>query len=205
MVSEERMKKMREIARRRQPNLRVVLEDLENPRNISAICRTCDAVGVQFLHVVHRGVHPIVLDKKTSAGSHKWLTVIQHPTIEDCLNELKAAGFRIYCTHVDPTAKDFTEVDYTGKVAIVLGNEAHGVSETARNLADERIVIPQVGFANSLNVAVATAVILYEAFKQRRKAGLYDSPQMSEEEAEELVKVWLQREEASLMREGNQG
>lgn len=201
-ISEERMRKMHEVARRRQSSLRVVLEDLENPRNISAICRTCDAVGVQFVHVVHRGVNPITLDKRTSAGSHKWLTIVQHPTIEDCLNELKALGFRIYCTHVDPTAKDFTEVDYTGKVAIVLGNEAHGVSETARKLADERIVIPQVGFANSLNVAAATAIILYEAFKQRRKAGLYDSPQMSEEEMEELVKVWVQREEASSAREG---
>lgn len=195
-ISEERMQKMHEVARRRQPNLRVVLEDLENPRNISAICRTCDAVGVQFVHVVHRGVNPIVLDKRTSAGSHKWLTIVQHPTIEDCLSELKALGFRIYCTHVDPTAKDFTEVDYTGKVAIVLGNEAHGVSETARKFADERIVIPQVGFVNSLNVAAATAIILYEAFKQRRKAGLYDSPQMSDEEMEELVRVWAQREEA---------
>ncbi len=198
MVSEERVQRMWEVARRRQGSLRVVLEDLENPRNISAICRTCDAVGVQFVHVVHRGIHPIVLDKRTSAGSHKWLTIIQHPTIEDCLGELKALGFRIYCTHVDPTAKDFTEVDYTGKVAIVLGNEAHGVSETARKLADERIVIPQVGFANSLNVAAAAAVILYEAFKQRRKAGLYDVPELSESEQEELVKLWLQREEKEL-------
>jgi len=198
MVSEERVQRMWEVARRRQGSLRIVLEDLENPRNISAICRTCDAVGVQFVHVVHRGIHPIVLDKRTSAGSHKWLIIIQHPTIEDCLGELKAMGFRIYCTHVDPTAKDFTEVDYTGKVAIVLGNEAHGVSETARRLADERIVIPQVGFANSLNVAAAAAIILYEAFKQRRKAGLYDVPELSESEQEELVKLWLQREEKEL-------
>lgn len=198
MVSEEKMRKMHEIARRRQPSLRVVLEDLENPRNISAICRTCDAVGVQFIHVVHRGVRPIVLDKRTSAGSHKWLTVIQHPTIEDCLKELKGLGFSIYCTHVDPTAKEFTEVDYTGKVAIVLGNEGHGVSETARKLADERIVIPQVGFANSLNVAAATAIILYEAFIQRRKAGLYDAHEFSENEIEELVQAWLKREAAEL-------
>ncbi|MDT7894353.1 MAG: RNA methyltransferase [Armatimonadota bacterium] len=195
-VTEDRLLKMREVARKRQFGLRVVLEELENPRNISAICRTCDAVGVQFLHVVHRGIYPIVLDKRTSAGSHQWLTVIQHPTIEDCLNELKAMGFRIYCTHVDPTAKEFTEVDYTGKVAIVFGNEGHGVSETARKLADERIVIPQVGFVNSLNVSAAAAIILYEAFKQRKKAGLYDTPEFTEEEQNELVRMWLEREEA---------
>ncbi len=197
-VKDERLAKMREIARKRQFGLRVVLEELENPRNISAICRTCDAVGVQFLHVVYRGVRPLALDKRTSAGSHRWLTVIQHPTVEDCLNELKGMGFRIYCTHVDSTAKDFTEVDYTGKVAIVFGNEGHGVSEAARKLADERIVIPQVGFVNSLNVAAAVAIILYEAFKQRRKASLYETPELSDGEQEELVKIWLRREMMTL-------
>jgi len=195
-MTEDRLLKIREVARKRQFGLRVVLEELENPRNISAICRTCDAVGVQFLHVVHRGIYPIVLDKRTSAGSHQWLTVIQHPTIEDCLNELKAMGFRIYCTHVDPTAKEFTEVDYTGKVAIVFGNEGHGVSEVARKLADERIVIPQVGFVNSLNVSAAAAIILYEAFKQRKRAGLYDVSEFTEEELNELIRMWLEREEA---------
>ncbi len=192
-MTEERVQRMREIARKRQFGLRVVLEDLENPRNISAICRTCDAVGVQFLHVIHRGVQPIVLDKRSSAGSHQWLTVIQHPSIEDCIAELRSLGFRIYATHVDPTAKEFTQVDYTGRVAIVLGNEGHGVSEATRSLADERIVIPQVGFVNSLNVAAAAAIILYEAFKQRRAAGLYDQPELSEREQDELVQLWLSR------------
>ncbi len=192
-MTEERLQRMREIARKRQFGLRVVLEDLENPRNISAICRTCDAVGVQFLHVIHRGVQPIVLDKRSSAGSHQWLTVIQHPSIEDCIAELRSLGFRIYATHVDPTAKEFTQVDYTGRVAIVLGNEGHGVSEATRSLADERIVIPQVGFVNSLNVAAAAAIILYEAFKQRRAAGLYDQPELSEREQDELVQLWLSR------------
>ncbi len=186
---------MREVAQRRQWGLRVVLEEIKNPKNISAICRTCDAVGVQFLHVVYSGVHPLVLDKKTSAGSHQWLTVIQHLTIEDCLNELREAGFRIYCTHVDPKAKDFTEVDYTGKVAIVFGNERHGASEAARKLADERIVIPQFGFTNSLNVAAAVAVILYEALKQRKKVGLYEVSDLNEKEQKNLLQMWLQREE----------
>jgi tRNA (guanosine-2'-O-)-methyltransferase len=193
-VTDERLRRMEEIARKRQFGLRVVLEDLENARNISAICRLCDAFGVQFLHVIHRGIKPIVLDKRASAGSHQWLTVIQHPSIEDCLNELRSMGFRIYATHVDVTAKEFTQVDYTGRVAIVLGNEGHGVSETARQLADERIVIPQVGFVNSLNVATATAIILAEAFRQRRAAGLYDTPELSESERNELIRQWLERE-----------
>ncbi len=200
-VTEERLQRMWAVAKKRQAGLRVVLEEVENPRNISAICRTCDSVGVQFIHVIHRGIRPIVLDKRASAGSHQWLTIIQHPTIEDCLSELKGMGFRIYATHVDPTAKEFTEVDYTGKVAIVFGNEGHGVSETTRQLADERIVIPQVGFADSLNVAVAAAVILYEAFKQRRAACLYEHPELNPEEQEALVRLWLERESARVAHE----
>lgn len=196
-VTPERLARMEEVARKRQFGLRVVLEDLENPRNISAICRLCDAFGVQFLHVIYRGIHPIVLDRRTSAGSHQWLTVIQHPTIDECICELKAMGFRIYATHVDPTAKEFTQVDYTQRVAIIVGNEGHGVSETARHLADERIVIPQVGFVNSLNVATATAIILAEAFRQRRAAGLYDTPELNEEERNTLIRQWLEREAAA--------
>lgn len=191
-ISEDRLKRMEQIVQKRQYGLRVVLEELENPRNISAITRTCDAVGVQFLHVIHRGIRPILLDRRTSAGAHQWLTVIQHPTIEECLVELKSQGFHVYCTHVDPTAKDFAEVDYTGKVAIVFGNEGRGVTEAALRYADERIVIPQVGFANSLNVAVAVAVILYEAFKQRRRAGLYDTPQLLPQDRQAIIKMWME-------------
>lgn len=106
-------------------------------------------------------------------------------------------GFCIYATHVDPTAKEFTQVDYTGRVAIVLGNEGHGVSETARRLADERIVIPQVGFVNSLNVATAAAILLAEAFRQRRAAGLYETPELSERERNELIRQWLEREKVT--------
>ncbi len=196
-ATEERLERMRAVVRKRQSGLRVVLEELENPRNISAICRLCDAVGVQFVHIVHRGIYPIVLDKRASAGSHQWLTIIQHPSIEECFSELREQGFRIYATHVDPTAREFTDLDYTGKVAIVFGNEGHGVSETARRLADERIVIPQVGFVNSLNVATAAAVILYEAFRQRRAAGLYDRPQLTEEEQSEIMQLWLERAQKS--------
>jgi len=198
-VTDERLRRMEEVARKRQFGLRIVLEDLENARNISAICRLCDAFGVQFLHVIHRGIKPIILDKRASAGSHQWLTVIQHPSIEDCLNELRSMGFRIYATHVDPTAKEFTQVDYTGRVAIVLGNEGHGVSETARRLADERIVIPQVGFVNSLNVATAAAILLAEAFRQRRAAGLYDTPELSDEERDALIRQWLEREKITVL------
>lgn len=193
-VTPERLNKMHWVLQRRQPTLRVVLEEIHNPRNISAIMRTCDSVGVQYVHVIYTGLKPLVLDKNISKGAHQWITMIQYTSTSECLSELKRAGYVIYCTHVDPTAKDYTDVDYSRPVAIVFGNEKRGVSEEALKWADERIVIPQMGFSNSLNVSAAVAVILYEAMRQRRAAGMYDEIAMSESEREEILHEWLRRD-----------
>ncbi|MCS7224008.1 MAG: RNA methyltransferase [Armatimonadetes bacterium] len=195
-----RLERMREVAKFRQFGLRLVLENLEKGRNISAITRTADSVGVQFLHVVHQGLQPILLNERASAGAHRWVTLIQHPDIVHCLTELKEQGFRIYCTYVDPSARLFDEVSYSGRVAIVLGTESSGVSLQALTLADERIVIPQLGFSNSLNVSVAAAVILYEALRQRKQAGLVPDPEMTPSLQEQLINQWLEREKSLLAR-----
>ncbi len=189
-----RLEKMKGIARMRQFGLRLVLENLEKGRNISAITRTADSVGVQFIHVVHQGIEPILLNGRTSAGAHRWVTVVQHPDIVQCIEELKKQGFRIYATYVDPTACLYDAVSYLGRVAIVLGNEARGVSDAVLSLADEKIVIPQVGFSNSLNVSAAAAVLLYEAFRQRKAAGLVPDPEMTEEIQDRVVTEWVRRE-----------
>jgi tRNA (guanosine-2'-O-)-methyltransferase len=196
-VTEERMHKMIEVLKKRQADLRVVLEEIHNPRNISAIVRTCDSVGVQYVHVIYTGLKPLVLDPNISKGAQQWISMIIHTSTEECLSELKSLGFLIYCTHIDVTARDFTEVDYTRPVAIVFGNEQHGVSETALRFADERIVIPQMGFSQSLNVSASVAVILYEALKQRRSAGMYDKPRLDEAEQRQLLNEWLERESRS--------
>lgn len=196
-VTEERLAKMIEILNRRQSTLRVVLEEIHNPRNISAIMRTCDSAGIQYAHVIYTGLKPIVLDANITKGAHQWITIIVHTSTEECLSELKRMGYAIYCTHIDVTSKDFTAVDYTRPVAIVFGNEQHGVSKTALSFADECIVIPQMGFSQSLNVSASVAVILYEALKQRRAAGMYDEPTMDEHERQQVLNEWLEREERS--------
>ncbi len=193
-VTDERLEKMMEVLNRRQATLRVVLEEIHNPKNISAIMRSCDSAGVQYVHVIYTGLKPLVLDANITKGAHQWITTIVHTSTDECLRELKRMGYAIYCTHIDVTAKDFTEVDYTRPVAIVFGNEQHGVSEVALSFADERIVIPQMGFSQSLNVSASVAVILYEALKQRRAVGMYDEPTMSELERERVLSEWLERE-----------
>ena len=189
----ERLCKMERILAKRQDSLRVVVEEVKIVRNLSAILRTCDSVGVQFVHVVHSGTTPLILDKHTSAGAHKWISIRQHATIEECIQELKQDGFLLYATHLGKGAKSFHELDYTGRVAIIFGNEHHGVSKKALELSDNRLLVPQVGFSNSLNVGVAAAAVLYEAFKQRTMAGLYEGPQLTDEQAETVLTEWQER------------
>ena len=189
----ERLCKMERILAKRQDSLRVVVEEVKIVRNLSAILRTCDSVGVQFVHVVHSGTTPLILDKHTSAGAHKWISIRQHATIEECIQELKQDGFLLYATHLSKGAKSFHELDYTGRVAIIFGNEHHGVSKKALELSDNRLLVPQVGFSNSLNVGVAAAAVLYEAFKQRTMAGLYEGPQLTDEQAETVLTEWQER------------
>ncbi|MCS7253508.1 MAG: RNA methyltransferase [Armatimonadota bacterium] len=193
-VTDGRLLKMMEVLNRRQATLRIVLEEIHNPKNISAIMRTCDSAGVQYVHVIYTGLKPLVLDADITKGAHQWITMTVHTSTDECLSELKRMGYAIYCTQIDVTAKDFTEVDYTRPVAIVFGNEQRGVSDVALSFADERIVIPQMGFSQSLNVSASVAVILYEALKQRRAAGMYDEPTMDDAERRKVLNEWLERE-----------
>ncbi len=159
----------------RQPDLTVVLEDVHDPHNVSAVLRTADAVGIQHVHIVippeRRADYR--LGKKSSASALHWLTIHFHPSIDACYDVLRRQGFRIFATHLGHRAHSVYDVDWTGPAAIVLGNEHRGISEEALQGADANVIIPQVGMIQSLNISVAAAVILYEAFRQRMNAGKY--------------------------------
>lgn len=179
-MTKGREKKIADVLRRRQPDLHVVLERLRNPHNISAIVRTCDAVGVQYLHVIEES-GCIALSKNVSRGSLQWLDVTFYQDIKKCIEKLKKQGIKIYVTALMPNSKDYRNIDYTSSCAIIVGSELDGVSEVSVSYAEEKIWIPTVGFVQSLNVSVATAIILYEAFRQREQAGMYDEPKTAVE------------------------
>ena len=148
-----------------------------SPHNLSAILRSCDAVGVMEAHAVcHQGRLPTF--NSTAQGSQKWVPLHCHAQAEEALRGLRERGFRLYGTHLGVAAVDYRLCDFTGPTAFVLGAEKWGLSATTAALVDQAIFIPMRGMVQSLNVSVATATLLFEALRQREAAGV--APQNGE-------------------------
>ncbi len=188
-MTPERFARLRAVLDRRQPDLTVLCEDVHKSHNISAILRTCDAVGVAELHAVspggewsrHRGV---------SGGSRKWVRSRVHRELGEAVSELHSLGHQIVAAHFSKTAIDYRRCDFTRPTAVLLGAERLGVSARAAALADAHIVVPMRGLVESLNVSVAAAVILYEAARQREEAGMYSRPRLDGQAYRELLFEW---------------
>jgi tRNA (guanosine-2'-O-)-methyltransferase len=173
-MTPERFQRIQSVLRSRQPDLTVCMEELHKPNNISAVIRTADAVGVHQVHAVWH--HSLKALTHTSAGAREWVDLKTHKTMTEAVVALKAQGMQILATNLSPTAVDFREIDYTKPTAILLGGEKNGISQDALDMADQDIIIPMTGMVQSLNVSVASALILYEAQRQRALAGLYETP-----------------------------
>jgi tRNA (guanosine-2'-O-)-methyltransferase len=180
---------------RRQPDLTVVLENVHDPHNVSAILRSCDSVGVLRVHAVYSIEEPPVgaFARQTSASAAKWVDVERHESLAGCYKQLRAEGFSILVTSIGPDSRPLYDWDLRQPVALVLGNEMRGVSTEARDMADGAIQIPMAGMVESLNVSVACAVCLYEAFRQRTAAGDYQYPKLDSDRLRVLEDDWLRR------------
>lgn len=168
----------------------VVAESVHKPHNLSAVLRTCDAVGIGTIHAV-QPTGGVPTYTATSASAERWVDVVVHGTIAAAVAHLRRDGMTIYAAQLSDSAVDYRMVDYVKPCAIIIGNEREGVSEVAAGLADEHIVIPMLGMVQSLNVSVATAVILFEAQRQRLAAGLYDEPRLPRAELAAVAARWL--------------
>ncbi|WP_159739407.1 tRNA (guanosine(18)-2'-O)-methyltransferase TrmH [Vibrio atypicus] len=173
----ERYNRIQQVLKARQTDLTLCLEEVHKPNNVSAVIRTADATGIHKVHAVWPNEMRTL--SHTSAGARNWVDLETHDTIEEAITELKAQGMQVLVTNLSDTAVDFREIDYTKPTAIILGSEKTGASEQAKKLADQDIIIPMIGMVQSLNVSVASAVILYEAQRQRDEAGMYDKEQSS--------------------------
>ncbi len=159
--------------------LTVVLENIHDPHNVSAILRSCDAVGVLKVHLVYSIEEFPSVAHTSSVGTHKWLEFERHDSIRSCFETLHQEGFQIFATKIDPTAASLYEKNLSLPTAFVLGNEHRGISHEAVSFSDALLYIPMMGMAESLNVSVASAVCLFEALRQRLERGKYDVPQLS--------------------------
>jgi len=175
----------------RQRSLHVVLENIHDPHNVSAIFRTCDSVGVGRVSLVYN-IEPFPkIGKKSSASAYKWVEREKYKNIKDCALLLKKDGFKVLVSSITDSSKSIYDFDLTKKTAIVFGNEHRGVSKEAEEIADEKFIIPMFGMVQSLNVSVAAAICLYEASRQRSLKGMYDKSEFSKDELEMKINEWI--------------
>ncbi len=193
MPTERRMAKIRRVLQHRQPDLTVVCENIHDPHNVSAILRTCDATGVLQVYLLYTEEAFPELGKKSSASARKWVDTVPFRNSTALKRHLKDKGFRIYATHLGHRSTSIYDVDWTRPSAIIVGNEHRGVSEEALAMADQNVYIPMFGMVESLNVSVATAVMLYEAVRQRLQKGRYPNPDWPPEWIETMLQDWLNR------------
>ncbi len=191
--TEKRLEKITRVIKSRQQSLTVVMENIHDPHNVSAIFRTCDAVGIPKVNLVYNFESFPRIGKKSSASAFKWVDKEKYKSIEECYADLRKDGFKIFASSLTDNSKNLYDLDLTQKVAIVVGNEHRGVSDTSAKLADEVFLIPQFGMVQSLNVSVATAVILYEAMRQRIKKGMYKESELDAKTLDKLIDNWCEK------------
>ena len=191
MPTERRVAGVRRVLDHRQPDLRVVLEGVAIAHNASAVMRTCDAAGVLHLDLISPNPALLAFNEAISTRADRWLEIATHSSTASCLSRLKETGLRIVATRLSDRARPHTDLDYTQPLALVFGSESLGISDEALAFADEIIQIPMVGMVRSLNLSVAVAVVLYEAFKQRAAKGFYQERRLSEADYDRLFNKWL--------------
>ncbi|MGK7945912.1 MAG: tRNA (guanosine(18)-2'-O)-methyltransferase TrmH [Microcystaceae cyanobacterium] len=199
-VLPRRYQRIKQVLDKRQPDLAVLTEDVHKPHNLSAIIRTCDAVGILNVHAVNQ-TSEFPTFSQVAQGSEKWINLQIHPDITSAIQILKQNQFQVYAAHLSDQAIDYRSLDYTQPTAILMGAEKWGVSETAATLADGHLIIPMMGMVQSLNVSVAAAVILFEAQRQRLGAGLYEQVRLDSALYNQLLFEWGYPEIAQIYRQ----
>tara|TARA_B110000285_G_scaffold235545_1_gene317968 strand:- start:3947 stop:4648 length:702 start_codon:yes stop_codon:yes gene_type:complete len=194
-LSQERVQRFDDALYERTRHIQVVLENIYQSRNASAVMRSCDGMGIQDVHLIE-DVNPWVYNRGVSKGTPSWLTLHRYKQQPDptgaCIDHLRRNGFRIAVTspHVDGFNVDDVPIDQP--LALVMGTEWKGVSDRMLSEADYHVAIPMYGFAESLNISVAAAIALYELSKRCRLQPR-STWSLSEEEKETLRSEWAMK------------
>ena len=194
-ITPERKKLFDSIAKNRTRHITIVLENIYQSQNASAVLRTCDLTGVQNVHVVENR-NRYTLNKNVSLGSSKWLTLDRYAesqnSMTECASILKSKGYRLIATS-PRTEKSFSldDLNIDQPVAIIFGTELNGLSDEAFSLADERMHVPMFGFTESYNISVCVALVLYTLTQRLRV--LPCKWQLSEQEQVMLKISWAKK------------
>lgn len=183
-MTEKRYNKIKDVVEKRQPGLTVVLENISDPHNVSAILRTAEVAGIDEIYLIYNSGDYPKIGKSSSASAKKWVELYKFDNVKNCFDELHNRGFSIYSTAIVEEEKNYSlyELDFSQKSAIVLGNEVFGVSEEVIKNADKNFLIPMFGMIQSLNVSVTAGICIFEAVRQRLAAGKYEQSEHTENE-----------------------
>lgn len=189
-VTKERRDKFITILQKRTKHFTVVLEDVYQMHNTSAVIRSCDVFGVQQAHAIEVQ-HKNTLDKEIAMGAQKWVDLKYHSSADTCIQALRSEGYQIIATtpHNDSCYVD--DFDVTKKSALFFGSERDGVSKNIMQQADGFIKVPMVGFTESLNISVSAAIVLQSLTARLRKSEV--AWQLTEEEKELQRFIWMQK------------
>lgn len=193
-VSEARQARLAEVLENRTRHVTVVLEDLFQTQNISAVLRTCDCYGIQDVHVI-KNRNEFEIHKDISMGADKWLSIHDYPhsdhNVKDCIDRLHEAGYWVAATLPDERKRTIFDLPVEQKTAFLFGTELTGLSEEAIRYADGNVLIPMYGFTESFNISNSAAIILSHFSERMRHSDV--SWKLSEEERNELYFEWLQK------------
>lgn len=194
-MTEKRLNRFVKILGQRQKYLTVVLENIHDAHNVSAILRTADSVGIDKIYLVYNQETFPRISRISSASAKKWVELEKFKSIEECYEKLKKEKYRIYTTHMSEVRKNYSlyELDLTKRVALVFGNEHRGLSDEAVRLSDRNFLIPMKGMVQSLNVSVSAAVCLYEALRQREQKGMYEESKYTKTELKEKLNYYINK------------
>jgi len=193
-LTDERYERLLEVIENRTNHITVVLEDVYQPHNASAVLRSCDCFGIQDVHIVENK-HNYTVSDQVALGSHKWLNLHRYSEKKfntlDCIDNLKSKGYRVVGT--SPHAKDgsLEELDISTPTAIILGTEGPGMTQEAMDACDACIKIPMFGFTESFNLSVSAAIILHHLSWKLRQSN--DKWQLSPEEKKSLLGEMMKR------------
>jgi tRNA (guanosine-2'-O-)-methyltransferase len=190
-MTPQRSVRIEEVLAKRQNDLTVVMENVFDPHNVAAIMRTCDAVGICEVYAI---TDTIPLHRnwgyRSSRSANKWVKLHTYSDKENCIQDLRKKYDLLLASYIGEGISSLHETDFTKKTALIFGNEKYGVSELFRQACDGFFTIPQVGMIHSLNVSVACAVTLYEAFRQKTVKGHYFKSRLSPLELDTIRLEW---------------
>ena len=194
-MTPKRFEKIRNVVEKRQKYFTVVLENIHDPHNVSAILRSADAVGIDKIYLIYNTNKFPKIGRISSGSAKKWIQLERYSGVKDCFQKLKKEKFKIYSSFIFEIEKNRSlyDIDLTQKSALVFGNEHTGISEEAKNLSDGCFMIPMHGMVQSLNVSVAVAICLYEGLRQREQKNMYEKSSYTKKEIKEKLKIYTEK------------